>query len=193
MSQQPADWMELTRLWQAEGAAVSIDELDRHRQQERWVMRMLAGVELAGLGLGIAVGIWLSVVSPYVWFASIFIAFCLVTGWMALRRGDAEPLGGEDLLTSLRISMAREDWVASQLRFGRAICFVVLFVIAFLGSYMLRHLTAVDSGSLLALAAAAIWMCAVLAWNLSLVRRSARRRQRLESFANRLEVHRERY
>jgi hypothetical protein len=58
---------------------------------------------------------------------------------------------------------------------------------------MLRHFATVDSGSLLALAAAAIWMGAVLAWNLSLVRRSMRRRQRLESFANRLEVHRERY
>ena len=37
---QPADWMELTRLWQAEGAAVSLDELEGHMQRERAVMRM---------------------------------------------------------------------------------------------------------------------------------------------------------
>lgn len=187
MSQQPGDWMELTRLWQAEGAAVSLDEVEDYAKRERATMRRLAALELGGLGLGIAVGIWLSMTSMYFWFSSVFIAFCLVTGWAALRRGDAEPLGGDDLLTSLRVSMAREDWVAAQLRFGRALTFVVLFVIVFLGSHMLRHYATVSGSSLLGLAAAGVWMCGVLAWNLTLVRRSARRRQRLQSYAARLE------
>lgn len=190
MSEQPADWMELTRLWQAEGAAVSIDELERHRQRERAEMRALAGVELAGLGLGIAVGVWMSIASPFIWVASVFIAFCLVMGWVAFRRNHVEPLGGEDLLTSLRIAMAREDWVASELRFGRALSFVVLFVIVYMTSYQMHNFAAASAGSWLALAAAAAWICVVLAWNVLLVRRSARRRQRLESYATRLEAHR---
>jgi len=189
MTSQPAgDWKDLSRVWQAEGAAVSLDELEAHRQRERAAMRSLAAVEMAGLGLGIAVGFWLSITSYYFWLASVFIAFCLVMGWVALRRGHAEPLGGDDLLTSLRISMAREDWVASELRFGRALSFVVLFVIVFLGSHMMRNFAAVNYGSFMALGVAAAWVCAVLAWNLSLVRRSARRRQRLESYAHRLEA-----
>ena len=187
---QPAEWMELTRLWQAEGAAVSLEELEDHMQRERRAMRSLAAVELAGLGLGIAVGIWLSITGHYFWLASVFIAFCLVMGWVALRRGPAEPLGGDDLLTSLRISMAREDWVASELRFGRALSFVVLFVIVFFASHMMRNFAAASGGSLLALAVASAWVCGVLAWNIVLVRRSARRRQRLESYLVRLEANR---
>ena len=184
---QPADWMELTRLWQAEGAAVSIDELEAHVQRERAAMRALAAIELAGLGLGIAVGVWLSATTTYFWLASVFIAFCLVMAWVALRRGHAEPLGGDDLLTSLRISMTREDWVASELRFGRALSFVVLFVIVFMTSHVMRHFATTSAGALLALGAAAAWVCGVLAWNFVLARRSARRRQRLESYAIRLE------
>jgi hypothetical protein len=65
---------------------------------------------------------------------------------------------------------------------------VVLFVIVFLGSHMMRNFAVVNSGSFVALGVAAVWVCAVLAWNLSLVRRSARRRQRLESYASRLEA-----
>jgi len=190
MNQQSGDWMELTRLWQAEGAAVSIEELESYAKRERAAMRRLAAVEMAGLVLGIAVGVWLSITSYYFWLAGVFIAFCLVMGWVALRRGHAEPLGGDDLLTSLRISMAREDWVAAELRFGRALSFVVLFVIVFLASHMMRHFAVAGGGSLLALAAAAAWVCGVLAWNFVLVRRSARRRQRLQSYATRLEGHR---
>lgn len=189
MTSQPAgDWKDLSRVWQAEGAAVSLAELEQYMKRERRGMRALATAELAGLGLGVLVGAWLSLWSPYFWLAGVFIAFCVVMGWVALRRTDPEPQGGDDLLTSLRISMAREDWVASQLRFGRALSFVVLFVIVFLGSHMMRNFAAVNYGSFMALGVAAAWVCAVLAWNLSLVRRSARRRQRLESYAHRLEA-----
>jgi hypothetical protein len=183
-----SDWSELTRLWQAEGAAVSIDELERHVQRERRGMRALAALELAGLGLGVLVGVWLSLTSPHQGLSGIFIAFCLIMGWTAVRRVDAEPLGGDDLLTSLRISMAREDWVASQLRFGRALSFVVLFIIVFLGSHLMRNFATTTVWSFVALGAAGAWVCGVLAWNLALVRRSARRRQRLESYATRLEA-----
>ena len=185
---QPAEWLELTRLWQAEGAAVSIDEFESYAKRERAAMRRLAAVELAGLGLGIAVALWLSFTSPHFWLSGVFIAFSLVMSWVALRRRDDEPLGGDDLLTSLRISMAREEWVASQLRFGRALSFVVLFVIVFMASHLMRHFATVDAGSLLALGAAAVWVCGVLGWNMSLVRRSTRRHQRLESYATRLEA-----
>ena len=153
-------------------------------------MRALAGVELAGLGLGIVVGIWMSIASPFIWVSGVFIAFCLVMGWVALRRNHVEPLGGEDLLTSLRIAVAREDWVAAELRFGRALSFVVLFVIVYMASHQMHNFASTSAGSWLALAAAASWICCVLAWNVLLVRRSARRRQRLESYATRLEAHR---
>jgi len=189
MSQSP-EWLELTRLWQAEGAAVSVDELEQHRQREHAAMRALAAVELAGLGLGIVVGIWMSIASPFIWVSSVFIAFCVVMGWVASRRNHVEPLGGEDLLTSLRIAMAREDWVAAELRFGRALSFVVSFVIVYMTSYQMHNFASASAGSWLALAAAAAWICGVLAWNVLLLRRSARRRQRLESYATRLEGHR---
>ena len=187
---QPADWMELSRLWQAEGAAVSLDEFEGYAKRERAAMGRLAAVELGSLGLGIAVAVWLSFASPHFWLAVLFIAFSLVMSWVALRRREDEPLGGDDLLTSLRISMAREDWVAAQLRFGRALSFVVLFVIVFMASHMMRHYATVETGSLWALGAAAAWVCGVLGWNISLVRRSKRRRQRLESYATRLEAQR---
>ena len=86
--------------------------------------------------------------------------------------------------------MAREDWVAEELRFGRALSFVVSFVIVYMTSYQMHNFASASAGSWLALAAAAAWICGVLAWNVLLLRRSARRRQRLESYATRLEGHR---
>lgn len=188
MSQLPADWSDLTRLWQAEGAAISVDELEAHTRRERRMMRLLAALELAGLGLGVALGAWLGMFSPHVWLFGVFTSLCAVMAWVAWRsRAEAGPLGGDDLLTSLRVSIAREDWNAERLRFGRALSFMVLFIIAFMGSYLLRRYALVSATALIALAASTAWACAVLTWNLRLVRRSRARRRRLESYLRLLE------
>lgn len=185
-----AGWGELSRLWQAEGAAISLEELEGYMKRERAMMRALAAVELAGLGLGVAVGVWLSMATPYAWMARVFIVFCAAMAWIAWRRrSETAVSGGEDLLTSLRASIAREDGVASRLRFGRALSFVVLFAVLMTASHLLRVYASTSAASLWALLSCGLWLCAIIAWNLGLVRRSRRRRQRLESFAERLKTH----
>lgn len=189
MSQDAVNqWLDLTRMWQAEGARISVDELERYMQRERRLMHTLAAVELAGLGLGIAVGVWLG--AAQVWMSRVFVVFCLVMAWVAWRRrAEPELLGGADLLTSLRASMLHEDWMAGQLRFGRALSFMVMFVILMQASHVLRHFAVSGGvGSLWALLACGAWVTAIIAWNLVLLRRSQRRRLRLESFLMRLKA-----
>ena len=182
-------WNELSKLWQAESAAISIDELESHMRRERAGMRALAVIELAGLGLGVVVGTWLAKATPYTWMAYVFILECIALAWIAWRRQDPAVPGGDDLLTSLKASIAREEWIAARLRFGRALSFVVLFAVLMVASDLLRVYAATGAASLWALVACGAWVCAVIAWNLGLVHRSRRRRQRLESFAEKLGAH----
>jgi predicted sugar kinase len=55
----PADWSDLAKLWQADGAAVSIDDIERHMRRERAQMLGVLIAEIGGLAVGTGAAVWL--------------------------------------------------------------------------------------------------------------------------------------
>ena len=51
MNEIPAsEWNDLAKMWQAEAAAVSVDEIDQHLKRQRRQMLLVTLVEVAGAG-----------------------------------------------------------------------------------------------------------------------------------------------
>lgn len=182
-----ADWTDLAKLWQAEAAAVSVDEIDAHLRRHRRQMRLVTLAELAGVGLGVAAAGWLAFFLPYRWLGVIVAVFALVSAAVVVRaRRDPAPSGSVDVLQSLKDSLDREDWIEEQLRFGRALSFVALFAIIMATASQLRHASPTSPVAMMAGGVAAACVVAALVWNLVLVRRSHTRRKRLEYLKDRL-------
>lgn len=182
-----SDWNDLAKLWQAEAAAVSLDDIDAHLTRHRRHMRLAALAELAGVCLGVAAAGWLAFVLSYRGLGLVVAAFTLASAATVLRmRRESLPPGSVDVLTSLKDSVDREDWIAEQLRFGRALSFVAMFAIVMAVGSQLRHDGSVSALSLVAGGVAAAFVLAALVWNLVLLRRSRRRRRRLEYLKDRL-------
>jgi len=182
-----SDWNDLAKLWQAEAAAVSVDDIDAHLRRHRRQMRLVTLAELAGVGLGVAAAGWLAIFLPYRWLGVVVAIFALVSATVVVRtRRELAPSGSVDLLQSLKDSLDREDWIAEQLRFGRALSFVALFAIVMATASQLRHASLTSSVTLIAGAVAAVCVLAALVWNLVLVRRANTRRKRLEYLKDRL-------
>jgi hypothetical protein len=182
MNEKPAsDWSDLARLWQAEAAAVSIEDIDAHLKRHRRHMRVATFAELAGACLGVAAAGWLAFFTTYRGLGLVVGAFALISATVIVRmRREPAASGSVDLLQSLKDSMDREDWIAEQLRFGRALSFVALFAIVSATGSQLRD---AGSGAAFAMTAggiAAACVLAALAWNVVLLRRSHARRRRLE-------------
>jgi hypothetical protein len=186
MNQQPdQDWIELARLWQAESVGISVEDIERHMRRERAQLRALALLELAGLALGAAFALWLALRTPEVWMSGIMFLFCVLSFWFGRKHSelDAGPSGTATLLTSLRISAEREERVAEKLRFGRAMSYAVLMIMVI---FLSRHLHGAPAWKLVSIGwplIGAAWIVAVLAWNFRLMRRSNRRRRRLQEIA----------
>ncbi len=135
-----SDWNDLAKLWQAEAAAVSVDDIDAHLKRHRRHMRMVTLAELAGVGLGVVAAGWLALVLPYRWLGLVVAVFVLVFAVVVVRmRRELPPSGSVDVLQSLKDSLVREDWIAEQLRFGRALSFVALFAILMATGSQLRQ------------------------------------------------------
>lgn len=182
-----SDWNDLAKLWQAEAAAVSVDDIDAHLKRHRRHMRMVTLAELAGVGLGVVAAGWLALVLPYRWLGLLVAVFVLVFAVVVVRlRRELPPSGSVDVLQSLKDSLVREDWIAEQLRFGRALSFVALFAILMATGSQLRQFSPNSALALMAGGVAAACVIAALVWNLALVRRSRTRRQRLEYLKDRL-------
>jgi len=110
-----------------------------------------------------------------------------VSSVVALRmRREQMPSGSVDVLQSLKDSLDREDWIAEQLRFGRALSFVALFAIVQATGSQLRNHALEPALTLTAGGIAAAFVVAALVWNLVLVRRTRARRRRLEFLKDRL-------
>ena len=109
----------------------------------------------------------------------VVAVFALVSAVVIVRmRREPAPSGSVDVLQSLKDSLDREDWIAEQLRFGRALSFVALFAIVMATASQLRHVSSTSTLALMAGGVAAACVIAALVWNLMLVRRSRTRRRR---------------
>jgi len=182
-----SDWSDLAKLWQAEAAAVSVDDIDAHLKRHRHHMRMVTLAELAGVALGVGAAMWLAFFLPYPWMGLTVGVFAVLSAVVTVRlRREPAPSGSVDVLQSLKDSLDREDWIAEQLRFGRALSFVALFAIVSAVGSQLRHFSTSSTVALMAGSVAAACVIAALVWNLVLVRRSRTRRKRLEYLKDRL-------
>ena len=113
----------------------------------------------------------------------VFFATC---GFLQHRmRREPPASGGDDLLSSLEVSIAREEWNLAQLGIGRAATFLTFVAIVMLASNHLRFIGSTPASRLWSLAAIALIVFGVLMWNVFLTRRARARRLRLESFASR--------
>lgn len=183
----PDDWNELAKLWQADAAGVSLQEIDAHLERERRHLRGVTLAEMAGIGVGIIAAALLLFFSPHVGMGVVIILFGGVSAWITLRmRREGGPPASVDLMQSLTDSIAREDWMAGQLRLGRALSFVGLFAIVSALSAHLHRVQAFSSGTLIAAGTGCAVVLAALAWNLVLTRRSRRRLARLQYLHERM-------
>ena len=184
----PDEWNDLAKMWQADAARVSPEDIDAHLQREK---RHMAGVilaELAGLGAGLVAAVCVMTFMHH-WLGVIIILFGGSSAWLAVRlRRLGTPPGSRDLLQSLKDSIDREDWIAEQLRFGRVLSFVALFAIVMATSVQLFRLQAFTVTGLAAAGVGCTVVLGALGWNLLLSVRSRRRRARLKYLDERMKA-----
>ncbi len=187
MNEIPAsEWNDLAKMWQADAAAVSVDEIDQHLKRQRRQMLLVTLVEVAGAVLGVVAATWLAVLM-YPWVGVVVAVFAIVSAAVMVRmRREPASSGAVDALQSLKDSIAREDWIAEQLRLGRAGSFLALFSIVMVTAAQLRYVSAISSLGLIAAGVAAAYVAGALVWNLVLTRRARGRRARLQYFSDRL-------
>jgi hypothetical protein len=188
MNEKPApDWNDLAHLWRAEGAAISIDDIERHVSRERRQMLGVLIAEIAGLFVGTCAAGWLYFFTPFKWLALVIALFGGASAVVAVRmRRDPAPAGARDLLHSLKDSIAREDWIDGQLRLGRALSFVALFAVVMATSMQLLRFHTISLFGLASATVSCLYVTGVLTWNLLLTRRAQRRRARLQYVSDRL-------
>jgi hypothetical protein len=184
---QSSDWNDLSKMWQADAAAVSLEEIDDHLARERHRMRVVTFVELGGVGLGVSAAVWLAFFTPFRWLGVVVAVFAVVSAFVTIRmRREPVSSGAVDVLHSLKESIEREDWIAEQLRLGRALSFVALFSFVMVTSSQLLRFHFIPPLGLAAAIAGGAYVIGVLAWNLVLTRRTRMRRARLEYIQERL-------
>jgi threonine/homoserine/homoserine lactone efflux protein len=180
------DWNDLAKMWQADAAGVSLQDVDSHLRREKRQIWGVAAAELAGLGAGAVAAACVLFFTPHTWMGVVIIVFGGSSAWIAQRlRRAGSPPGSVDALQSLKESIAREDWIVEQLRLGRALSFVALFAIVMATSLQLFRLRAFSAAGLTAAGIACTVILAALAWNLVLTLRAQRRRARLRFFDDR--------
>jgi len=183
------DWQELAKLWQSDVAPVSVADIEKLHESQRRRLGAATAAELIGTALGIVASTWLAFQSRFLWVGALAAAFAAASTFVLLRarRLPCPPPSG-DLLGSLKGSLAYQDWLADQLRYGRALSFVALFAIFFAASVQLMHMATAASSHLFATAAAGAAVVAALVWNLALSWNVMRRTARLSGFMEKLEA-----
>jgi hypothetical protein len=186
---RPDDWDDLAKLWQADAARVSTEEIDAHLDRQRRQMRAVTAAEMMGAGAGMVAAAILLFFTPHVWMGVLIMVFGGASAWLALRmRREARLPGANNLLQSLKDSIAREDWLDTQLRLGRALSFVALFAILMATSLQLLRLKAFSAAGLVAAGVGCAVVLGALGWNLVLTARLRRRRARLRYFDERMKA-----
>lgn len=187
MSDEFAQWSSLAKLWHAESAAVSTADIEQHARRQRQTLLALAVAEALGFALVFIGAVWISMHTAMIAMSALTIVFFATCGFLQHRmRREPPPSGGYDLLSSLEVSIAREEWNLAQLGIGRAVTFLTFFAIVMVASNHLRFIDTTPAARLWSLFAIALIVFGVLAWNVVLTRRVRARRSRLESFALRL-------
>ena len=177
----PEDWRDLSSVWREDAAGVNAEEIDRYLARERRQLWLSSGGEIAGLGIGFAAAVWTAVYAPYRGVGIVLALFTLAAAAMSWRlRRAPMPAGAATLAMSLKDSIAREDWIDEQLRFGRILSAVALSALIFSAAALLRFVRPLDRAALWAACAGVVFVVVMLGWNRMLTRRSRERRQRLE-------------
>jgi len=183
----PPDWDDLSKRWQADASAVSIGDIDEYLRRERRQMRLMIVMELAGVGLGLFAAAWLTFFTPHRWLGVVVATFAVVSAVFAVRMRREPPASGSvDVMSSLKDSIEREDYMAEQLRLGRALSFVALFSIVMATASQMIKFHTISSVGLAAAIAGGCYVAGVVAWNLVLTRRARLRRDRLVYLHDRL-------
>jgi FtsH-binding integral membrane protein len=189
MSDEFAQWNSLAKLWHAERAAVSAADIEQHARRQRRSLLALAGAEAAGFALVFIGAVWISMHTALIAMTALTIVFFATCGFLQHRmRREPPPSGGYDLLSSLEISIAREEWNLAQLGIGRAVTLLTFFAILMVAANHLRFIGSTPPARLWSLFAIALIVFGVLSWNVFLTQRARARRFRLESFALRLKI-----
>jgi len=187
MSDEFANWSELTRLWQVESSAVSIADFDAAARRQRRQMLALAAAEAGGLVLAFIAAVFIAVHTALIAMSGICFVFFGVCGYLQHRmRKEPPPSGGEDLLKSLDVRMAHEDWNLAQLGIGRAVTLITLVAVVMVGANDLRFFAMTPASHLWALLGITLIVLTILAWNLLLTRRARRRKARFQNYSLRL-------
>lgn len=190
MNREPAGgWQEMVTLWQSEAAPVTLADIEACHGRQRHRVLATTVAELIGAGLGIAAALWLVLVPQMRWVGILVASCSFISSVVMVRaRRVAAPSGAVDLKESLKASVIFQDWLAEQLRYGRALSFVALFAIVMAASVQLLHLRSASTPALLATAVAGAAVSAVLVGNLVLTWQVRRRVAQLKSFAEELEA-----
>jgi len=189
MSDEFSQWNSLARLWLAETAVVSTADVERHVRRQRRALLALAVAEALGFALVFIGAVWISMHTAMVAMSALTMVFFATCGFLQHRmRREPPPSGGYDLLSSLEVSVAREEWNLAQLGIGRAVTFLTFFAIVMVASNHLRFLATTPAERLWSLFGIALIVFGVLIWNVLLTRLVRRRKENLESFASRLRM-----
>jgi hypothetical protein len=120
MSDEFAQWNNLARLWHVESAAVSTADIELHARRQRQGLLALAVAEASGFALVFIGAVWISMHTAMVAMSALTIVFFATCGFLQHRmRREPPSSGGDDLLSSLEVSIAREEWNLAQLGIGR--------------------------------------------------------------------------
>lgn len=187
MSDEFGNWDELSRLWHAHAETMTTSDVERRAGRKRAQMLALATGEVAGMALSFIAAVWIAMQTAMVALTAIVVVFYGVCAFMQHRlRREPPATGGVDLLGSLDLSIAREEWNLAQFAIGRAVTLLTLFSIVMVAADHLRSYTTTPTARLWAFLAVTCFVLIILAANIVLMRRARDRKQRLERFASQM-------
>jgi len=190
MCDESGNWNDLSKLWNARGGGdISATDVESHARRQRRLMVWLRFAEGGALTLAFIAAMWIAMQTALVAMSALSVVFFGACGYLQYRmRSEPVPAGGDDLLTSLEASIAREEWNLAQLGAGRAVTFLTLAAISMVVFDHLRHYASTPTGRVGALVAIAAIVLVVLAWNLVLSARIRRRKLMLDRLAAQLRM-----
>lgn len=187
MCDESGNWNDLSRLWSARSADISASDVEGHARRQRRLLAWLRLAEGGALTLAFIAAMWIAMQTAFIAMTALSVVFFGACGYLQYRmRSEPMPAGGDDLLTSLAASVAREEWNLAQLGAGRAVTLLTLAAISMVVFDHLRHYASTPAGRIGALIAITAIVLAILAWNLVLSARIRRRKRMLDGLAAQL-------
>lgn len=186
---QPAreEWGDLSRVWRTGDLPVAGAEVEKLHERQRRRAQVARVAELICALVGVTAALWLALVSRFRMLGILTAVFQVASVYFVLRsRRLPDVPGSAGLLQSLQSSLAYQDWLAEQLRYGRVLGFVALFAVVMSASTQLLHMPEATRSGLLAAATAATAISTALAWNMTLAWQVWRRSARLNAFRRKL-------